>query len=463
MKRFYLSKYLIFSDMEDSVLLFNGFSGNMDVISDAFATKLQNTGLGGEIDYLTSGELLFMIRRGHVTELDSNAQRGAFQKLVLDVHKKNCAGPKSGYLSLLMSYDCNLSCPYCYQADVRRRNAPVRMTEELLDLIFYKHYDSLFPGVDPKTLMIEFYGGEPFLPSNGVLIRRTVDFARKYGIRLSAISNATDITVVKDFLGPLPGMINSVQVTLDTTKAGREMPRSTGGWLPEIIDSVHSMLDKKVKTTIRMHVNGDNYSELNDAVDYLVEQEIVGHPMCDLYLAPIRKHRGGSVPDQYLDTTNPIAKEISRKLGHSLHVSAEGIRTMLSFRNGRLSRTMHCMLSSPTMHVVDPFGDIYGCYEEAGWEDVKTGHISNAGVAFSLMRGIYNTRILNNMDKCLDCPFALLCAGGCAYHARRREGTIMAPDCYNIKESIMESLKYVYSSNKRSNNACSSSVTELDV
>lgn len=454
MKKSYLTKYLIFADLEDSVIIFNGSTGNVDVVSADFASKLKKTGPSGEIDYLSPGELAFMEKRGHVTGLRPVEERAAFRKLVEETHKSNCSGrAKSGYLSLLMSYACNLACPYCYQTEARHRKGPARMSEELLDSILYKHYDALFPGVEPKKLAIALYGGEPFLRSNVPLIKKAAEFAGKYGVRMSAISNTTDISGVKDFLGPLPGMIGDVQVTLDTSKEGRGLPRSKGGRFSTIIDNVHEMLDRKVRVTIRMHINGNNYDELNEVVDYLVEQEIIGHPMGFAYLAPIREHSDPAVKDQHLDITSPAAREISRKLGHPLHLSFDSVKALLSLQDGRLKRTAYCMLGRPASHVIDPFADIYGCYEEAGQEEVRTGRIESGKVVFYPMRDVYGARVLHNIEKCLDCPFALLCGGGCPYHGRRLHGSVLEPDCYDLKDSITESLKFVYLENKKSQQA----------
>lgn len=454
MKKYYLTKYLIFADLEGSVILFNGFSGNMDVVSPEFAAKLRTTGPGGEISYLSPSELSFMEKRGHITVLPPAQEREAFRKLALEAHRKACSGSvKRGYLSLLMSYGCNLSCPYCYQTEARNRKGHARMSEEFLESVFSRHYEALFPGVAPKDLTIALYGGEPFLRANVPLIRCAARFSEKHGIRMSAISNTTDIGGVKEFLGPLPGMISNVQVTLDTSKEGRELPRSKGGRFPGIIENIHTMLDKKVQVTVRMHVSGDNYDELNEVVDYLIEQEVIGHPLGYAYLAPIREHSDPKVKDQCLDITGPAAREISRKLGHPLHLSAESVRALMSIRDGRLTKTTYCMLSRPAAHVIDPFHDIYGCYEEAGREDVRTGHIEEDKVVFFPMRATYDSRIVNNMEKCMDCPFALLCGGGCPYHGRRLHGSVLEPDCFDLKESLTESLKFVYLENKRSQQA----------
>jgi len=107
------------------------------------------------------------------------------------------------------------------------------------------------------------------------------------------------------------------------------------------------------------------------------------------------------------------------------------------------------MLGEPNSYIVDPYGDLYGCLEEAGNEDVRIGHINSNSVLFSDMKDLYGKRNLCNIDRCLDCPFALLCGGGCAYHARRLRNSVLEPDCYDLQASLSEAVKYVYIENKK--------------
>ena len=199
-----------------------------------------------------------------------------------------------------------------------------------------------------------------------------------------------------------------------------------------------------------MHVNGDNYQELSRVVDYLIEQEIVTHPFCYAYLAPIREHSDPAVKDQYIDIKRDLFREIGVKLGHPLNLEVQKMQSMLTMKERRFATTTFCMLGKPNVYVADPFGDLYGCVEEAGYEAVRIGHVDSERISFFEINDAYHKRNLCNLDKCLDCPFALLCGGGCAYHARRLKGSVFEPDCYNIKESLSEAIRYVYTQNSKS-------------
>jgi uncharacterized protein len=323
----------------------------------------------------------------------------------------------------------------------------------LLDLALNKHFHALFPGVRPCNLDLVLYGGEPLQPSNVPIIKEVLEYAGKYGARTSAISNCSVMECVGGLLGPLPGYINEVQVTLDAGSfGGRVLQRAGGKEFSRIITNIHLMLDRKVAVSIRMHLIGDNYAGLRDMVDYLVEQDIVGHPLCFPHLAPLQNY-SARVPSgltQRIDVNNPAAREISEKFGYPLNSRIKDVRTSLASHDRRLARTFFCMHNTPNSYVLDPGGDLYGCYVEAGRKKYLIGRINREGVVFNgnLRRNL--SRNVGSIDNCLDCPYALLCGGGCAYNANFISGSIFSPDCAGNKESIAAAIRFSSESRKKS-------------
>lgn len=453
MKKSYLSRYLALIDLDDKVLLFNGFSGNVDVVRGEFAEKLRGAKDGGSLDFISENELAFFKKRGHVTELPPEEERAEFGRHVAALHKENLESVKSSaVLMLLLGYDCNLSCEYCYQKDLKPRKWGPKISDELLDLVFNKHFSAIFPGVKPHDMDITLYGGEPFQPSNAPIIRKIMEYTAKYGIRTSAISNCSTIECVADMLGPLPGNINSVQVTLDAGGyKGASLQRSEGAKFEKIISNIHMMLDKKATVAIRMHVIGDNYAALRDTVDYLIEQDIVGHPRCFPHLAPVRDYTATDPAKltQHIDVTHPIAREISAKFGYPLNSRVWDMKNTLATQNRRLSHTTHCMHNRPNAFILDPNGELYGCTVEAGREEYLLGKVTKDGVTFTetLRRNL--SRDVSSIKECLDCPYALLCGGSCAYNARVLYKDIFAPDCADHRESLAEAIRFSYLENQK--------------
>lgn len=453
MKKYYLSRYLAFIDLDRDVLMFSGFSGNMDVLDGKFALKLRSAAPGADPGFMKPGELSFFRERGYVTDLPPEAERAAFKKLILARHAVNVANAKkSAVLTLLLGYDCNLYCEYCYQKDLRPRKLGARFSKELLDLVLRRRFSDLFPGVKPGDLTLTLYGGEPLLPANLPIIREVLSYSAENGIKTSAISNGVSLEPFSGLLGPLPGQINNVQVTLDAGDyKGVSLQRAGGSKFDKIVSNIHLMLDRKAAVSIRMHVNGSNYAGLLDMVNYLASQDIVGHPKCHPYLFPVMDYTT-SDPEKFyrpVDTANPLVREMSRKLGYPLNTKVSSMEALFSLLDHQFDHTIYCMHSRPNAFVVDPYGDLYGCLVEAGREEFRLGTVSRDGVSFTRLLDLNRSRNVGNIKECLDCPYALLCAGACAYAARALHGKVLAPNCLDNKDTIAEAIRFSYMKSRR--------------
>jgi uncharacterized protein len=94
--------------------------------------------------------------------------------------------------------------------------------------------------------------------------------------------------------------------------------------------------------------------------------------------------------------------------------------------------------------VIDPFGDLYACFEEAGYSDLRVGHIGDDGVEFFPLSKVYKTRHIANMPDCLACSIALACGGQCGVMCRAKTGDLFKPYCGDMKKVMLMGLKLAY-------------------
>ena len=149
----------------NSALLFNGVNGCLDEIPNKLAEALKS----GDIERLhdlSQGDVDTLVKRGHLTSLSPDLELVRFKEFSVALHQKREKEVKDGGIMLLMSYNCNLACKYCYQQEHRPHKAKAVMSLGLLESLFEKHLAQITKGVDHKRFSISFYGGEPFLPSN---------------------------------------------------------------------------------------------------------------------------------------------------------------------------------------------------------------------------------------------------------------------------------------------------------
>jgi uncharacterized protein len=109
-----------------------------------------------------------------------------------------------------------------------------------------------------------------------------------------------------------------------------------------------------------------------------------------------------------------------------------------------LPKVKFCGAGRDNFHVVDPLGDLYACYEEAGHRERRIGSCSGDQVSFRKLKDTYSKRHLLTVPECLKCSVALFCGGGCPCGARLRDGSIFKPFCHQNEVFIGQTLKAYY-------------------
>ena len=173
---------------------------------------------GHDLSFLLHEEKQHLLKRGHLTALTPRRELEEFRKLVCFILEKRTRldeKERLASLSFILTYNCNLSCSYCYQQSLAEKSGIPSMSGEFVDKFFSDYFQQLFPRV-PKRLFITLFGGEPLLPPNREAITRVLAYARKRpSIRVDVSTNATTLLEMADLIGPGRGSIQSVQITLD--------------------------------------------------------------------------------------------------------------------------------------------------------------------------------------------------------------------------------------------------------
>jgi uncharacterized protein len=454
---YYPSHYLNIIDLADhkTSLLFNGVNGCLDEIPNALADIL----LSGNhecINSLPKANLDFLVKRGHLTTLGLYEEMERFKEFVSAIHSKRCGDVSSGGLLLLLSYNCNLDCQYCYQQKHRLFKSNVFMTPELVDDIFDKHLHSLLPGIQKKQIFL--YGGEPFLPANVPAILRILEHARRRGMSTKAISNATLLDTMPDIFGSEPGKVDWVQVSIDGDRELHDSSRVSAAGEPtfdKIIRNILLLINKGVKVAIRLNLDKKNVESTPILLEYLKTINIVGHENVNIYASPLHDNLCEVDSTDFIDM-NGLAEKVFAfgiDLEHPISLRANDLTYLFSLQNGTgLVRTSFCMQTIQNTLVVDPFGDLYACFEEAGYSDLRVGHIGDAGVEFFPLSEVYKTRHIANIPDCLACSVALACGGQCGVMCRAKTGNLFKPYCGDMKMVILMGLKLAYKRYKLSEN-----------
>src|SRR5512139_162044 len=166
MKNLRASSYLNHVDLGNGTsLLYNGATLCIDLVPTEYARLLSE---GHGLSFLLPEEQQHLVKRGHLTPLTPKRELEEFRKLVGLIIEKRArldAKQRNASLCFILTYQCNLSCSYCYQQSLAHKTAIPPMSGEFVDRFFFEYFAQLFPKA-PKKLVITLFGGEPLLPSN---------------------------------------------------------------------------------------------------------------------------------------------------------------------------------------------------------------------------------------------------------------------------------------------------------
>jgi uncharacterized protein len=455
MKNLRASSYLNHVEIGDGTsMLYSGSTQCIDLVPTEYANLLSD---GADLSLLSSEEKEHLLQRGHLTALTPKRELEEFRKLVQVILQKSGKFDKKqkmGNLSFILTYNCNLSCSYCYQKSLGHDFKVPPMSPELVDSIFTTYLSQLFPKI-PREFTFTLFGGEPLLPANREAIARILAYTKKHpSIRVSVATNATTLSEMVDLIGPEKGKIQSVQVTLDGDQLFHDknrIPQSGKPTFDAMIAAVRQIIQSKAHVVIRMHVHSGRLESSRNLVDFLEKEKILGHPQVGVYFAPINTFTCGNSSSEDIDIFRQTFQAVAVRTNRPPS-NYDFMNKFLEMQTERIiPKVRHCGLGTDIFYVVDPLGDIYQCYEEAGHKDRRVGTFSRGKVKFFVLKEKYSRRNLLNVPECLKCSAALYCGGGCPCHARIHKGSIFKSYCHQNKEFAAQTLKAFYLENKSKN------------
>lgn len=449
MSQYRPSRYLNLIDLGKSALLFNGVNGCIDEVPQKLAEILR-AGDPERLGALGSGEIELLTKRGHLTTLAPLEELKRFKDFSAALHKRQESGTQAGGIMLLMSYNCNLACKYCYQQEHRPHKSRVVMTPDRVENIFEKNLASIIPGAKHNNFDVSFYGGEPFLPANEATIRKALSYTKKYGMKSSSITNATMVDKMPDIFGEGPGFVNRVQISLDGCRELHDQSRvpATGeATYDKIVSNISMLLKRKTRVSIRLNLDRRTMASIPQLLTDLKEKEILGNKYASIYASPLHDNLAEVDATDFMDLAELSSQvfNLGIDLEHPVSLRANEMSYLFSLEKGLgLTHTCFCMQTMQRTLVVDPFGDLYACFEEAGYPEYRVGHLSETGVEFFQLHETYKRRHVANMDECLKCSVALACGGQCGVRCRAKTGDLFKPYCQDIKQVILDGLKLAY-------------------
>lgn len=321
---------------------------------------------------------------------------------------------------VVLNLDCNLACPYCYEAAFRGKRYMSAETAALL--VESIRRDRIEKG---QPVRLTFYGGEPLLSLD--LIRAVSEplreAARERGVSysFSLVTNGTLLNrACAEELVAL-GLIGA-KITLDGPAElhNRSRPYVSGnGSYEAIIRNVLDIFDI-VPLQLGGNYTRENYRDFPRMLDDLLTRGIDPGRVGTVLFAPVIPKSGERVLSDFSTGCTCYYEPWLMEAG--VWLREETLKRGFPVPKPKLSA---CMVELEQEQVVNYEGSLFKCPAFMAYPELRIG---------SLSEGVGDFRRSHNLDiwkteECLACAYLPLCFGGCRQLTLLRNGEIDRVDC----------------------------------
>lgn len=377
-------------------------------LSDALWQRLSSG------DELSAHEVETFTRMG-VLVTDRDAEREELRTTFDTIN----ASSRRLEVTAVLTMECNLACPYCFEEPFRGH---ISMSSETADLLVERLIGQMALGLD---ILMDFYGGEALLRL--WLLRKIAaslqDAAARHGVSFSfnIFSNGVLLTrpTVEELL--TLGLV-AVRTTLDGPPDIHNAQRpfvSGKGSFDTILANLAAVYDI-LPLSIGGNYTRDNYTRFPEMLDLLIEAGIEPARVRNVAFSPVMPKANGAGLGDHAATCACSSEQWA--IEANLFLRGEIIRR--GFSTDKLGPSA-CMIEFEKDWVVGHDGAIYKCPVFMGDERMRVG---------SLAEGIGDYRASHNLDvwktdECLECAYLPLCFGGCRFFRKLKTGAIDGVDC----------------------------------
>jgi uncharacterized protein len=339
-------------------------------------------------------------------------------------------------VEFIVSYDCNLSCKYCYAIRKNSEMSPTVAEEAATFAI------NLAKERRSKTMMVQFIGGEPLLNKTAIDIisSKMLEFKDTHEIIMGTSLTTNGVLLEKSSLesirklGPI-----QVQITIDGPEEihNRRRPLKGGNSFKEIITNIIECQNYIDELVIRINVDYENITHVSTLLNYLLKNNI---EKISLTIIPTFSHTDKSSHyGCHCFSKDDLVSELRT-------VWAEALSLGFPPSWNPYPTFMSCGVVLPGSIAIDPYGDIYKCAAAYGDKSYSVGNIS-IGIDSS-PGSMYDSYIKRDSklllsSECSQCTSFPICMGGCSFRAQRMTGSMFEPDCrFDKKDCLVDFIRF---------------------
>ncbi|WP_455961260.1 radical SAM protein [Bacteroides bouchesdurhonensis] len=432
-KKYRCSVYNIPVELEDEAnktLLIHGYTGAMDIASEAI-TECLTYGQEYDISNFPLSEETFkaLIARGYLTDRSEEEEYEYVRRFSNIFNRCEQAGKKG--FTFMMAYNCNFRCPYCYETEISRKGrqwSSKVFTKEMIDRA-YQAMEEIEPNRDNIHNTITLYGGEPLMATNKDIITYTVEKGKSKGYSFHAVTNGYDLDNFLDLLAP--DKIQTLQITVDGEKEYHDKRRTHhiyGKSFDKIMNNINEALKTGVRITVRANTDGHNFDSMQRLKQVFRERGFYNFKTFYFYTAllcdprnKMKKQSEGKDEERerhnhidYLSREKMVEKLKKEKFPFAMQnngIYNKIYNALVASSKIRFNAIFCC--SQSNSYILDPYGEIYTCWDTVGKRERVLGNYLNSIVWNKKELEHWHTRNISTISKCKECKYALFCGGGC--------------------------------------------------
>ena len=441
----YTSRHNVFLETpHEHTVVFNALWGSMDILDKReyeVYKKIERDGDCFEHENIVAA----FLEAGYISrnETVENAKfTTEYQKYIQHM----ASMPENFFI--IPSYDCNLSCIYCFQEDVDKIHDV--MKEEVIEEVFHVIEILRNERGNRGIPQITIYGGEPLLDNENQIhaVKKILQESQARNFKKIIVTNGVNlnkfISLLKD------NHVDEVHVTLDGCKSvhdARRKMKNGKGTFEKIIKGIESALSEEIPIHLRIIVDRNNLEALPDLIRFLEDKTWLDNPFFRMHVGRI--YECGAVSTSPYKEKNYItlvellqywAANASRLRG--VDFGFRGIKKALF--DGKIPTPLFSYCPSCTNEFVfDLMGDIYPCPGGCGDPSLKVGTFYPS-MKYNDSFHKWRARNVLRIEKCQHCQFALVCGGGCPLENLAEGKDIFEPFCTPIKEEMQIGVNILY-------------------
>ena len=455
----YYSKYNIFVNLykyPEYLILQNIFHGKASLFPKKMADRIKKYSENSSTIHLSKYENDLLLEKGFIYQTQEEEN-----KLIQDLYQEFLKtllpiNPTRQY-QILLTYDCNLHCLYCFQKKIKGKTL---MNWDKLQAVFSiicdierkNEKEIQKRSLSTRVPLISIVGGEPLrnIPEHQYLVREIIAFCKKNRFNYAITTNGLELDTYLLLFYKQNYLPRDVQITLDGTKEFHDKRRITVGGqgsFDDIVNSINVTLEAGIHISLRINLDSMNLQSIDRLADFIVRQGWNNAENFSAYLAPITDHSQVNQNYKWLVKDATIIQMIVKAFQRRPEL--ENIFTLKNFRGYSYVKRIaekdgfpiptfwRCEAVLGQM-IFDPLGNVFTCFEGAGNFEAKVGeyfpklHIEKKRIAsWTELNSVTNRY-------CEECKYRFVCASGCPWHIVRHKKT----ECLPIEEEIYLAWNY---------------------